>query len=329
MPQWPSDEGTGSIKAPGSTAAKPKGGGCLTAIISAILVVITAIGYVVWSNAEMNKADDILLIVPGVIDVGITETREIPIKVSPSDAKIEVELSSGEGYITLNGHSVTGVKEGTAVVRVTASYNKFARLGATVLGRTPRHTDVVVSVNPGTTIRYADDPVTLVVGEDYFIDTQKIKLYPAQEVEPGLYSFAAHGDTITVTRNIITGVAPGDSQVIISITIEGTTYTGYFTVHVVEKGEDGADATEPTQESKTQGTKAPADTHEHNWVLVKAADPNCTNPGYYYYECECGQTKREPYGDPLVHDPVEYEEMDPTGLTVTHHRCGRCGRQLD
>ena len=334
VPKWPSDEGTGSIKAPGGTAAKPKGG-CLTIIMTAILVVISAIGYLVWSNIEMNKADDIQLIVPGVIDVGITETRDIPITVSPSDTKIELELSSGGDYITLNGRSVTGVKEGTAVVRVTAGYNKLARLGATVLGRTPRHTDVVVSVNPGTTIRYADDPVTLAVGEEYFIDTQRIRLYPAQDVEPGLYSFAAHGDTITVTRNIVKGVAPGDSQVMISITIEDATYTGYFTVHVVEKREDGTDATGPTQESKTQGSKKPtqgtqgSQSHIHNWVLVKASDPGCTTPGYYYYECECGETKRERYCDPLGHDPVEYEEMDPTGFTVKHHRCARCGQELD
>ena len=319
LPQWPSEGNNGEIKAPGNNTSthKPKGG-CLTAVISMILVIIAAIGYMVWCNAEFDNTDDIQLIVPNVIDVGITETREIPIKVSPSDSRIEVEISSGKENITLNGRNVTGIREGSAVVTVSASYNRFTRLGAMVMGRNPRHSDVVVMVNPGYTIRYADNPVTLTIGDKYVIDPAKITLYPSAIVEKDQYSFAAQGSSVNVSRDTIKAVEAGESQIIINVTIDGTVYNGIFTVNVESNGEENAETPDE-----------PIKTHYHKWSFVRKSEPDCTTPGYEYYKCTCGQTMKKRYADPLGHDLYETKDFTDDGDMIIHHYCYRCRKQID
>ena len=79
----------------------------------------------------------------------------------------------------------------------------------------------------------------------------------------------------------------------------------------------GDNTTETPGDNTTETPGDNTDVHEHDFVLKETVDPNCLAVGHNTYECECGETKEEDFGEITDHDYKTY--------TVTAASCTRKG----
>ncbi len=202
--------------------SEPKKNHKIIIVIILVLVLLGLIGFLIYINRDTKPKEDNLTIdaLSANIELEVGKTHQIKYTASKSHKNITFFTSNSDVATVTSSGLVKGVKEGSADITLSYSFN----------GKMNEKT-IPVTIKQGATDNFtiSNKSITLAVGK-----TQQIKYTESSEYTN--ISFASSDPTVaTVTDNgTVTGVKDGNCKITVSYTFDGIKKTKTVSVKVTE-----------------------------------------------------------------------------------------------